>query len=120
MNNNKKIIDITTIQYYEKIDTIFTLRNDYFMCPPFNSYKILNDYDKNNIVIKDTKIFYNEKNNEGAGYKQYHDISFHTHGKHEINIQNLRTNKIQTYTFKIWSAGQSPATTNGEGGSKAT
>ena len=44
MNNNKKIIDITTIQYYEKIDTIFTLRNDYFMCPPFNSYKILNDY----------------------------------------------------------------------------
>jgi hypothetical protein len=126
--NSKKIIDITDTLYYDKVDSIFTLRNDYFMCPPFYSYKILDDYgcgirsvvednhayseglrrspeeyDKNHIVIKTTKHFYDEKNYEGAGHKQYHDISFITHGKYEIRIQNLRTNQIQTYIFVISS-----------------
>lgn len=102
--NSKKIIDITDTLYYDKIDSIFTLRNDYFMCPPFYSYKILDDYDKNHIVINTTKYFYdNAKGNEGAGHKQYHDISFITHGTYEIRIQNLRTKQIQTYIFVISS-----------------
>ena len=100
MNNNNKI-DITETLYYGKVDTVFTLINDFFMCPPFHSYKILDDYDKNHIVIKETKYFYDDKNNEGAGHKQYHDISFRTSGKYEIHIQDLRTDKIQTYVFII-------------------
>ena len=100
-DNSKKIIDISKTQYYDKVDTTFTLKNNFFMCPPFYAYKILDDYDKNNIVIKETKYFYDDKNNEGAGHKLYHDISFHTNGKYEIRIQNLRTDKIQTYIFII-------------------
>ena len=125
MNNNKnKIIDITNTRYYGKVDTVFTLRNDFFMCPPFHSYKILDDYDKHNIVIKETKYFFGEETHDGAGYEQYHNISFITSGKYEIHIQDLRTdastkfpasspnaavlrtfasgsNKIQTYMFII-------------------
>ena len=101
---SKKIIDITDTLYYDKVDSIFTLRNDFFLFPPFYSYKILDDYDKNHIVINTTKHFYdNAKGNEGAGHKQYHDISFITHGTYEIRIQNLRTNQIQTYIFVISS-----------------
>ena len=74
MNNNKnKIIDINKTQYYGKVDTVFTLRNDFFMCPPFHSYKILDDYDKHNIVIKETKYFFGEETHDGAGYEQYHN-----------------------------------------------
>ena len=101
-NNSKKIIDITKTQYYGKINTIFTLRNDFFLYPPFHSYKILDDYDKNNIVIKETKYFYGDETHDGAGYEQYHAISFRTNGKYEIRIQNLQTNKIQTYIFTIY------------------
>lgn len=100
--NDKKIIDVTKMLYYDKVDTIFTLRNDYFMCPPFHSYKIVDDYDKNNIVMTVTKHYYDDANkNEGAGYKQYHDITFNTNGKYEIRIQNLRTLQIHTYIFVI-------------------
>ena len=101
-NNSKKIIDIMKTQYYGKVNATFTLRNDFFMCPPFHSYTILDDYDKNNIVINETKYFYGDETHDGVGYEQYHDISFHTHGKYEIRIENLQTNKIQTYIFTIY------------------
>lgn len=101
MNNNNKIIDINKIEYNGNVDTTFTLRNDFFLYPPFHSYKILDDYDKNNIIIKERQYSYGDKNHEGAGYKQYHDISFLTNGNYEIRIENLRTDKIQTYIFTI-------------------
>ena len=80
----------------------FTLRNDFFMCPPFHSYKILDEYDKNNIVIKERIYFYGDETHDGVGYEQYHDITFRSNGKYEIRIENLQTNKIQTYIFTIY------------------
>ena len=55
------------------------------------------------ILIKTTKIYYGDEMQEGAGYKQYHNISFLSNGTYEIRIENLRTNKIETYTFVITS-----------------
>ena len=130
-NNSKKIIDTMKTQYYGKVNTFdtgfssfakknldvesrfcsafgltkpstFTLRNDFFMCPPFHSYKILDEYDKNNIVIKERKYFYGDETHDGVGYEQYHDITFRSNGKYEIRIENLQTNKIQTYIFTIY------------------
>ena len=100
-NNNNKKIDISNTRYYGKVDTIFTLRNDFFMCPPFHSYNIIDNYDKKNIVINEIKYFFGDETHDGAGYQQYHDISFLTSGKYEIRIQDLQNDKIQTYIFII-------------------
>jgi hypothetical protein len=101
--NINKIIDITKTQYYGKVSKTFTLRNDFFLYPPFHLYKILDDYDRNNIIIKERNNFDGDKICEGAGYEQYHDISFRTNGNYEIRIQNLKTNEIQKYVFTIYN-----------------
>ena len=98
---NRKIIDIRKTKYYGNNKKTFILRNDFFMCPPFYSYKILDDYNKTHIEIKEIKYIYGDEMMDDVGYEQYHHISFCTNGKYEIHIQNLRTNKIQTYTFII-------------------
>lgn len=101
-NTNKQTININKLQYYGKIDTVFTLRNDFFMCPPFHEYKILDNYDKQNIVIKDEHIHVPEHDNrDGAGKEQYHHISFLRKGTYVMDIYMLRTDDVQSYTFVI-------------------
>ena len=97
----EKTITLSQKIYRGQINTIFVFRNDFFLCPPFNGNKILDDYDKNNITIKDNKIFYGDETHDGAGYEQYHNISFHKNGKYKIHIQNLRNNEVKTYLFII-------------------
>ena len=101
MKMKEKTITLSQKTYKGQTNTIFVFRNDFFLYPPFNGHKILDDYDKNNITIKDNKIYYCDELQEGAGYKQYHNISFLKNGKYEIHIQNLRTNEIEVYTFVI-------------------
>lgn len=102
-NNSNEIINLSRTEYYGKIGTIFTFRNDFFLYPPFHSYKILDDYKNDcNIIITETKVFYGDKN-EGAGHKHYHHLSFQTDGMYVIHIQNSRTNNIEPYTFIITS-----------------
>jgi len=100
----EKTIDLSQKRYHGEIDTIFIFRNDFFLCPPFFENKILNDYDKNHIVIKDIKYFYGDETHDGSGYELYHNISFLSNGIYEIHIENLRTNIIEKYTFIITSS----------------
>ena len=98
----EKTMTPSRTRYYGRIGTGFMFRNDFFLCPPFYNYKILEDYDKEHTIIKETdRYYYGDELADGAGYEIYNRISFLEKGIYTINIQNLRTDNVQTYTFVI-------------------
>lgn len=98
---NWKPIDVENCEYYYgSTNTIFILKNLHFSVWPGASYKIIDNYDKTNVLIKTTQIIL-YPGEMGTPYINWHDITFQTSGIYKIQIRNVNKNTIKTLIFTI-------------------